>query len=108
MTVRSTSPSRAIARGPSKPALIPKHARRFTGFDDKIVALYARGMTVREIQAFLAERYAVEVSPDLISTVTDAVHAEVTAWQQRALEPNAPRGLFRCPACQDARRGDRP
>ena len=73
--------------GTFEPQLIPKHARRFTGFDEKILALYARGMTVREIQAFLAEMYAVEVSPDLISTVTDAVQAEVTAWQQRALEP---------------------
>lgn len=66
--------------------LIPKHERRFTGFDDKILALYARGLTVREIQAFLAEMYAVEVSPDLISTVTDAVVSEVTAWQARPLE----------------------
>ena len=80
--------------GTFEPALIPKHARRFTGFDDKILALYARGMTVREIQAFLAEMYAVEVSPDLISTVTDAVHAEVTAWQQRALEPMYPVVFF--------------
>lgn len=80
--------------GTFEPQLIPKHARRFTGFDDKILALYARGLTVREIQAFLAERYAVEVSPDLISTVTDAVHAEVTAWQQRALEPMYPVVFF--------------
>jgi transposase-like protein len=80
--------------GTFEPALIPTHARRFTGFDDKILALYARGLTVREIQAFLAEMYAVEVSPDLISTVTDAVHAEVTAWQQRALEPMYPVVFF--------------
>src|SRR5215210_5683753 len=65
--------------GTFEPRFIPKHERRFTGFDDKILALYARGMTVREIQGFLAEIYAVEVSPDLISTVTDAVVAEVTA-----------------------------
>jgi putative transposase len=69
--------------GTFEPRLIAKHERRFTGFDDKILALYARGMTVREIQAFLAEMYAVEVSPDLISTVTDAVLEEVTAWQSR-------------------------
>src|SRR5262249_52479358 len=69
-----------------EPQLIPKHERRFAGFDDKILALYARGMTVREIQAFLAEMYAVEVSPDLISTVTDGIVAEVTAWQSRPLE----------------------
>jgi len=80
--------------GTFEPQLVPKHARRFTGFDDKILALYARGLTVREIQAFLAEMYAVEVSPDLISTVTDAVHAEVTAWQQRALEPMYPVVFF--------------
>jgi transposase-like protein len=80
--------------GTFEPQLIPKHARRFTGFDDKVLALYARGMTVREIQAFLAEMYAVEVSPDLISTVTDAVHAEVSAWQQRALEPLYPVVFF--------------
>ena len=80
--------------GTFEPQLIPKHARRFTGFDDKILALYARGMTVREIQAFLAEMYAVEVSPDLIGTVTDAVHADVTAWQQRALEPMYPVVFF--------------
>ena len=76
--------------GSFEPRLIGKHERRVTGFDDKILALYARGMTVREIQAFLAEMYAVEVSPDLISTVTDAVVAEVTAWQSRPLEPMSP------------------
>ena len=56
-----------------EPQLIATHARRFTGFDDKIVALYAIGMTVREIQAFLSEMYSVDVSPDLISRVTDEV-----------------------------------
>jgi len=72
--------------GTFEPVLIPKHERRFTGFDDKILALYARGLTVREIQAFLHEMYAVEVSADLISTVTDAIVDEVTAWQARPLE----------------------
>jgi transposase-like protein len=72
--------------GTFEPRLIGKHERRFTGFDDKILALYARGMTVREIQGFLAEMYSVEVSPDLISTVTDGIVAEVTAWQSRPLE----------------------
>ena len=76
--------------GSFQPLLIPKHERRFTGFDDKIVAMYARGMTVREIQAFLAEQYATEVSPEFISSVTDAVMAEVTAWQSRPLEPMYP------------------
>lgn len=80
--------------GTFEPRFIPKHERRFTGFDDKILALYARGMTVREIQGFLAEMYAVEVSPDLISTVTDAVVAEVTAWQTRPLEPMYPVVFF--------------
>jgi len=69
-----------------EPRLIAKHERRFTGFDDKIIALYARGLTVREIQAFLAEMYATEVSPDFISTVTDAVTTEIAAWQARPLE----------------------
>jgi putative transposase len=72
--------------GSFEPLLLPKHARRFTAFDDSIVALYARGLTVREIQGYLAESYGTEVSPDLISTVTDSVLAEVTAWQARPLE----------------------
>jgi putative transposase len=72
--------------GTFEPQLIGKHERRFTGFDDKVIALYARGLTVREIHAFLEESYAVEVSPDLISAVTDAVLEEVTAWQTRPLE----------------------
>ena len=76
--------------GTFEPRLIGKHERRFTGFDDKVIALYARGLTVREIQAFLGEMYGVAVSPDLISTVTDAVVAEVTAWQARPLEPMYP------------------
>src|SRR5574342_374806 len=80
--------------GTFEPRLIGKHERRFTGFDDKILALHARGMTVREIQAFLAEMYAVEVSPDLISTVTDAVVAEVMAWQSRPLEALYPVVFF--------------
>jgi transposase-like protein len=80
--------------GSFEPRLIAKHERRFTGFDDKILALYARGMTVREIQGFLAEMYAVEVSPDLISTVTDGILAEVTAWQGRPLEALYPVVFF--------------
>jgi len=80
--------------GTFEPRLIAKHERRFSGFDDKILALYARGMTVREIQAFLTEMYAVDVSPDLISTVTDGVLAEVTAWQSRPLETMYPVVFF--------------
>jgi len=81
-------------QGSFEPQIIGKHERRFTGFDDKIVAMYARGMTVREIQAFLAEMYSVDVSPELISTVTDAVMSEVTAWQSRPLEAMYPVVFF--------------
>lgn len=80
--------------GSFAPLLIPKHERRFTGFDDKIVAMYARGMTVREIQGFLLEQYGTDVSPEFISSVTDEVMAEVTAWQSRPLEPMYPVVFF--------------
>ena len=80
--------------GAFEPRLIPRHARRFDGFDERIVAMYARGMTVREIQGFLLEQYATEVSPEFISTVTDAVMAEITAWQSRPLEPMYPVVFF--------------
>jgi len=73
--------------GSLEPQIIPKHARRFTGFDDKVIAMYARGMTVREIQGFLAGIYGTEGSPEFISQVTDEVAAEITAWQSRPLEP---------------------
>jgi len=72
--------------GSFEPVLLPKHARRFTAFDESIVALYARGLTVREIRGYLVEAYGTEVSPDLISSVTDGVQAEVTDWQARPLE----------------------
>jgi putative transposase len=80
--------------GSFEPLLIPKHERRFTGFDDKIIAMYARGMTMREIQGFLADQYGTEVSAEFISSVTDAVMAEVTAWQSRPLEPMYPVMFF--------------
>ena len=80
--------------GSFEPQLIGKHERRFTGFDDKIIAMYARGMTVREIQGYLAEMYSMEVSPELISKVTDAVMSEVTAWQSRPLETMYPVVFF--------------
>lgn len=80
--------------GSFAPILIPKHERRFTGFDDRIVAMYARGMSVREIQAFLAESYGTEVSPDFISSVTDEVMAETIAWQNRPLEAMYPVVFF--------------
>jgi len=69
-----------------EPQLVKKGQTRFDGFDDKILSLYARGMTTREIQGHLEEIYGVEVSPDLISTVTDAVIDEVRAWQSRPLD----------------------
>ena len=72
--------------GTFEPLLIPKHQTRWTGFDDKILSLYARGMTVREIQSSLEEMYGTEVSPTLISSVTDAVIDEVKAWQARPLD----------------------
>ncbi|PRF59172.1 IS256 family transposase, partial [Burkholderia multivorans] len=80
--------------GTFDPVLIAKGERRFTGFDDKIIAMYARGMSVREIQGFLLEMYGIEVSPDFISTVTDAVIEEVREWQQRPLEPMYPVVFF--------------
>jgi transposase-like protein len=69
------------------PQLVPKGVRRLPGFDQKVLSLYARGLTTRELQAHLAECYQVDVSPDLISAVTDAILPELQAWQQRPLEP---------------------
>ena len=73
-------------QGTFEPQLIPKHQTRWIGFDDKVISLYARGMTVREIQAHLEEMYGTEVSPSLISSITDAVSEEVKAWQARPLD----------------------
>lgn len=73
--------------GSFEPQILPKHERRFTGFDDKIISMYARGMSTRDIQAHLEEIYGVEVSPGLISEVTDAVMEDVRTWQSRPLEP---------------------
>ena len=72
--------------GSFEPELVKKRQTRFDGFDDKILSMYARGMTVREIQGHLEDIYAVEVSPDLISSVTDSVLDEVKAWQDRPLD----------------------
>lgn len=68
------------------PALIRKYQRRFPGFDEKIIALYARGLSTRDIQAHVGELYGVAISPDWVSAVTDSVIAEVRAWQSRPLE----------------------
>jgi putative transposase len=73
--------------GSFEPQIVKKHQTRFDGFDDKILSMYARGMTTREIQGHLQEMYGVEVSPTLISEVTDEVMEEVKAWQNRPLEP---------------------
>jgi putative transposase len=73
-------------KGSFAPQLIPKHQRRLDGFDDKVLALYSRGMSVRDIQGHLRELYGTDVSADLISRVTDAVLDEVKAWQARPLE----------------------
>src|ERR1700687_572516 len=80
--------------GTFDPKLIARYQRRFPGFDEKIVSMYARGMTVREIQGHLLELYGLEVSPDLISTVTDAVLETVAEWQNRPLEPMYPVVFF--------------
>jgi len=80
--------------GSFEPQLIGKRQTRFDGFDDKILSLYARGMTVREIQGHLAALYGVEISPDLISRVTDAVLEEVREWQNRPLDPVYPVVFF--------------
>src|SRR5437899_2587918 len=73
-------------KGDFQPQIVGKHQRRFTGFDDKILSMYARGMSTREIQGHLHEIYGAEVSPSLISEVTDEVIDEVQQWQSRPLE----------------------
>jgi putative transposase len=76
------------------PQLIAKYRRRLPGFDDKIVSMYARGMSVREIQGHLAELYGLEVSPELVSAVTEAVLDEIAEWQNRPLEAAYPLVFF--------------
>ncbi|NJM36326.1 MAG: IS256 family transposase [Rhodomicrobium sp.] len=80
--------------GSFDPQLIAKYQRRFPGFDDKIISMYARGMSTREITGHLRELYGIDVSPDLISTVTDAVLEEVAAWQARPLDSAYPLVFF--------------
>jgi len=79
-----------------EPQLIPKRQKRFKGFDEKILAMYARGMSVRDMQSMLLELYEVEVSESLISSVTDAVLDDVRAWQSRPLDPVYPIVYFDC------------
>jgi putative transposase len=73
-----------------EPQIVAKNQTRWTGFDDKILSMYARGMSTREIEAHLEEIYGVNVSPTLVSTVTEAVQEEVRVWQNRPLEPLYP------------------
>ncbi len=73
--------------GTFEPQLVKKHQRRFTGFDEKIVGMYARGMSTRDIQAHLSELYGTDIAPSLVSAVTEAVIDEVQGWQARPLEP---------------------
>jgi putative transposase len=73
--------------GTFEPQLVPKHERRLSGFDEKILALYAKGMTTRDIQEVVKELYSVDVSPALVSEITADLDAEVTAWRTRQLDP---------------------
>lgn len=73
-----------------EPKIVAKHQTRWTGFDDKILSMYARGMTTREIQGHLQEIYGIDVSPTLVSNVTEAVQDEVRSWQNRPLDPIYP------------------
>jgi transposase-like protein len=82
--------------GTFEPQLVPKNARRLPRFDQNVISLYARGMSVREIREHLEELYQVEVAPSLISAVTDEVMEEVTAWQQRPLETCYAVVMFDC------------
>jgi putative transposase len=80
--------------GSFEPQLVAKHQRRLPGFDDKVISLYARGLPVREIQGHLTELYGLQVSPDLISTITGEVMEEVMEWQNRPLEQMYPLVFF--------------
>src|SRR3954469_1451299 len=80
--------------GTFDPKLIAKYQRRFPDFDDKIISMYARGMTVREIRGHLEELYGIDVSPDLISSITDAVLETVAEWQGRPLDACYPLVFF--------------
>src|SRR4029077_6800693 len=70
-----------------EPQIVPKHKRRLSGFDEKILALYAKGMTPRDIQEIVKELYGVDVSPTLVSEITADLDAQVAAWRNRQLDP---------------------
>ena len=76
-----------LYNGTFEPQLIPKYQRRLNGFDEKILALYAKGMTTRDIQEVVKELYGVDVSPTLISEITADLDAQVTSWRSRQLDP---------------------
>jgi putative transposase len=89
-----------------EPQIIPKDKRRFDGFDDKVIAMYARGMSTRDIQGALEEMYGVDVAPSLISTVTASIIDDFHAWQSRPLDQVYPMGFFDCLAvkCRSERK----
>ena len=74
-------------KGEFEPRVVPKHKRQLAGFEDKVLALYARGLSTREIQGFLYDEYGMETSAEFISDVTDAILPEVEKWQNRPLDP---------------------
>jgi hypothetical protein len=91
------------AGGEFEPKMVPKHARRLAGFNEQILSLYARGMSVRDIRSHLANLYGVQVSPDLISKVTDAVTEEITTWGEPAAGPGVASRLHRRVVGEDSR-----
>ena len=94
-------------KGTFEPQIVRKRQRRFEGFDDKILALYSRGLSTRDIEAHLEEIYGVKVGRDLISRVTDAVMDDVRAWQQRPLEDVYPVIFLGLLGLEDPRGRDR-
>lgn len=97
-------------QGTFTPQIVPKHTRRIAGFDEAIISLYAKGLTTGEIQAHLSEIYDMQVSRDLVSRVTDSVHAELAAWQSRPLDAVYPVVLIDCifVKIRDGQVGNRP
>src|SRR3954454_22181664 len=94
-------------KGTFEPKIVERHQTRWTGFDDKILSMYSRGMSTRDIQGHLEEIYGVEVSPTLISSVTSAVQEEVRSWQARPLEAVYPSSIW-MPWWKTARGGHGP
>src|SRR4051794_20806718 len=82
--------------GTVDPVLVPKHARRLTGFDEQVISLYAKGMTTGDVANHLQDMYGAQVSKDLVSRVTDAVVADMAEWANRPLDPVYPVLLIDC------------